>query len=548
MQRNGEQPNGKQRVLIAGGGVAALEAALALQVHAADRVAVELLAPEPHFWYRPVSVAAPFELGTVAHFELDGLARQIGASFTLGALTGIDEWRHVAYTSRNTQIPYEMLLVACGALPFPAVPGALMFRGPADIELIEHLLEEIVGGSVRSLAFVIPWGAVWSLPAYELALLTAKHLRERGVKDVDLTLVTPEAEPLELFGPPASAATRALLDERGVRFQGRAHAGQFADGELELIPTGSVSVDRVVALPRLQGAPLDGLPQTVHGFIPVDAHCRVHGVADVFAAGDITSFTVKQGGIAAQQADVAAAAIAAAAGASLTPQRFQPVLRGLLLTGREPRYLRREVSAQPEHPPVASYEPLWWPPAKIVGRHLAPFLGSLVGTVEADPERADESLPVEVPLEPDFLDRLNASRIPAFDDELDGYAEPGAVSAMEICLVAPEDTLGEVAERLLQHDVSAALVSEYGRLIGILTTHDALAAFAARMHPSEARARQWMTAEPITLDADSSFAEAARVMRAYGIHHLPLVDVDRPVGMLHLDDETPAVLPLGLGF
>ena len=128
-------------------------------------------------------------------------------------------------------------------------------------------------------------------------------------------------------------------------FRLAAYAGTFADGELQLIPNGSVAADRVVALPRLQGAPLDGLPQTVHGFIPVDAHCRVHGVADVFAAGDITSFTVKQGGIAAQQADVAATAIAAAAGASVTPQRFQPVLRGLLLTGREPRYLRREVSS-----------------------------------------------------------------------------------------------------------------------------------------------------------------------------------------------------------
>ena len=126
--------NGKQRVLIAGGGVAGLEAALALRDFAADRVAVELLAPEPHFWYRPLSVAAPFELGEVTRFELDDLARQIGASFTLGGLTGIDEWRHVAYTSTNTQIPYEMLLVACGALPFPAIPGALTFRGPADIE------------------------------------------------------------------------------------------------------------------------------------------------------------------------------------------------------------------------------------------------------------------------------------------------------------------------------------------------------------------------------------------------------------------------------
>jgi len=85
-------------------------------------------------------------------------------------------------------------------------------------------------------------------------------------------------------------------------------------------------------------------------------------------------------------------------------------------------------------------------------------------------------------------------------------------------------------------------------LIGILTMHDVLAAFAARSHPSEARVRQWMTAEPITLGADSTLAQAAGTMRAYGIHHLPLVDEDRPVGILHLDEETPAVLPVGLGF
>ena len=323
----------RHRVLIAGGGVAALEAALALRDVAADRVAVELLAPETHFWYRPLSVATPFGLGEARRFELDALARDAGASFTLGALTGIDEWRHIAHTSKNTQIPYDMLLVACGALPFPAVPGALTFRGPADVELIEHLLEELVRGDVRSVAFVIPWGAIWSLPAYEIALLTATHLRARDVDGVELTLVTPEAEPLQLFGSPASDAARALLAEHGVELRTSAYAGKFEDGVLEVMPEGSALADRVVALPRLRGAPIDGLPQTVYGFIPVDSQCRVHGVADVFAAGDITSFTVKQGGIAAQQADAAASAIAAEAGASITPQRFRPVLRGLLLTG-----------------------------------------------------------------------------------------------------------------------------------------------------------------------------------------------------------------------
>ena len=548
MQHNGEQRNGKQRVLIAGGGVAALEAALALQESAADRVAVELLAPEPHFWYRPVSVAAPFELGTVTHFELDGLARQIGARFTLGALTGIDEWRHVAYTSKNTQIPYEMLLVACGALPFPAVPGALMFRGPADIELIEHLLEELVDGEVHSVAFVIPWGAVWSLPAYELALLTATHLREQGVKDVDLTLVTPEAEPLQLFGSPASEAAHALLDESGVHLQAAAYAGTFADGELQLIPNGSVQVDRVVALPRLMGAPLDGLPQTVHGFIPVDSHCRVHGVADVFAAGDITSFTVKQGGIAAQQADVAAAAIAQAAGARVTSQRFQPVLRGLLLTGREPRYLRREVSAQPEHPPVASYEPLWWPPAKIVGLHLAPFLAAQVGTGEptsaGDPPAGAVSLDVE--LDRETLEALRSSPL-TFDEADDQDSRVDELMLADPVVVAPEDTLGEVAEQLLEHGTTAAAVAEYGQVIGILTVSDLVRASARRVHPSEGRVRQWMTAEPVTVAPKSSVAAAGRLAKAHGIRQVLVVDGMRPVGMLVLDETLREPAPIGLG-
>jgi sulfide:quinone oxidoreductase len=80
------------------------------------------------------------------------------------------------------------------------------------------------------------------------------------------------------------------------------------DDELRLLPDGAILADRFVALPRLRGAPIDGLPQTINGFVPVDAHCQVHGLEDVFAAGDITSFTVKQGGLATQQADVAAEA------------------------------------------------------------------------------------------------------------------------------------------------------------------------------------------------------------------------------------------------
>lgn len=543
--------DGRKKVLIAGGGVAALEAALALRELAAERVNVELLAPETRFWYRPLAVAAPFELGEVTHFELGKLAQEVGATFTLGGLTGIDEWRHVAHTSTNTEIAYDMLLVACGALPLPAIPGAMTFRGPADIELVEHLLEEIVSGDVRSVAFVIPWGSIWSLPAYELALLTARYVRQRGLDGVELTLVTPEAEAVQLFGSPASDAVRRALDERGVTLCTGAYAGTFAEGELQLIPTGALLADRVVALPRLQGAPIDGLPQTVYGFIPVDSHCRVVGVADVFAAGDITSFTVKQGGIAAQQADVAAAAIAATAGAPVPTRRFRPVLRGLLLTGDEPRYFRRELGIQAEQPPVASYEPLWWPPAKIVGHHLAPFLASLVGVdaVSGNDEPSQDTVAVNIELDDDALEALTSSRL-AFETEVGPEGTVGERISSEPLVVAPEDTLGEVAERVLNDGGGAAVVAEYGRVIGVLTTRDLVRAAASRVHTSEGRARQWMTAEPITVGATTSMAAAARLMAEYGVHHLPVVEGQRPIGMLTLEDALAqvAVPGIGLGF
>jgi len=541
------------RVLIAGGGVAALEAALALRALAEDRVDVELLAPEAQFWYRPLAVAEPFDLGEAKKFELAELAAAAGATLSRGALVSVDAERRLAKTSTGGPLPYEILLVACGAVPTPAVPGALTFRGSADSERVRELLAEIVAGQVGRIAFVVPWGAVWSLPIYELALMTAVYLAERELERVDITLVTPEEEPLQLFGRAGSEAVRDLFEERGVAVQTGACPVEFVDGELHLVPEGRIAADRVVALPRLRGPRIDGLPQTVEGFLPVDAHCQVHGLADVFAAGDITSFPVKQGGIAAQQADAAAEMIAEVAGAGITPEPFRPVLRGLLLTGRQPRYLRHEISGGAGDASLVSAEPLWWPPAKIVGRYLAPFLGAVAG-VESPPEApsAPGTVPVEVELEAHEVDRLATLRL-EIAREAEGEGEPAVIEAMstEPLVVAPEDTLGEVAERMRERDAGSALVADYGRLIGILTSRDLLRAFAGGVHPSEARVREWMTAEPVAVSADTSIDAAVTLMTEYGFHHLPVVEDERPVGMLGLRQaarQLRARTHVGLGF
>jgi len=100
--------------------------------------------------------------------------------------------------------------------------------------------------------------------------------------------------------------------------------------------------------------------------------------------------------------------------------------------------------------------------------------------------------------------------------------------------VAPEDTLGEVAERMSAENVGAVLVKDYGRLIGILTERDMLRAMAARVHTSEARVRQWMTQDPITAPPDMSLEDASNVMLEHGFRHLPVVDGPTVLGIVSL--------------
>jgi sulfide:quinone oxidoreductase len=536
------------RVVVAGGGVAALEASLALRALAEDRVSIDLLAPETQFWYRPLAVAEPFGLGAAKSFDLPELSSAAGATFSLGALTAVDTERRVALTSLGGAFPYDVLLVACGATPTPAVSGAITFRGPADSGRLQLLLDDLAGGRVRRVAFAVPWGAVWSLPIYELALMTAAHVSERKLHGVDLALVTPEDEPLQLFGAAGSEAVRELLEERGIHLHTGACAAAVGDGELHLLPKGSIEADRVVALPRLRGPHIDGLSQTVEGFLPVDANCRVQGASDVFAAGDVTNFPVKQGGIATQQADAAAEMIASSAGADVAPEPFRPVLRGLLLTGHEPRYLRHQLTGEAGDASTASPEPLWWPPAKIVGRYLSPFLAAVAG-VESPPESALPAVAVriDVPLDVDG-GRLRALLGPPQSDH-DSEQSRTVAGAMftDLLVVAPEDTLGEVAEKMREHDQASALVCEFGRLIGVLTARDLLRAFAGRVHPSEARSREWMTADPVTVSEQATIDDAVLLMTEFGFHHLPVVQSGRPIGMLGLRQALRTMREQGAG-
>src|SRR5262249_32924082 len=140
---------------------------------------------------------------------------------------------------------------------------------------------------------------------------------------------TPESSPLELFGPRATDAVATLLEDHGVTVVLDAEPASAEPGALHLADGRTIGADRLVALPRAAGRVVPRLPPDPHGFIAVDPHGRVEAVDDVYAAGDITTFPFKQGGLATQQADAAAEAILAGLGLPIEPRPFSPVLQGV---------------------------------------------------------------------------------------------------------------------------------------------------------------------------------------------------------------------------
>ena len=262
------------------------------------------------------------------------------------ALAAVEPDRHVAITAYSGRLAYDALLVCVGARPVRALPGAITFRGGRDAAAVRAALDAVQPGEAATIAFAVPFGAFWTLPLYELAILAAARLREprgAGAGRDDLARGR-AAGGLRRRRP--RPRWRTLLDARGIEFvaprardRGRRRRARARRRPAD--PGASASI----TLPDLVGRRVPGLPQDAEGFIAVDDHGRVPGADGVYAAGDVTTFPLKQGGLATQQADAAAEAMLAALGLPIVPRPFEPVLKGVLYTDREPAYLRASVAA-----------------------------------------------------------------------------------------------------------------------------------------------------------------------------------------------------------
>ncbi len=366
------------RVLIAGGGVAALEAAIALHEMAGERVEVAMYSPREDFIYRPFAVAEPYGASRVMRYDLAELAERCGATYHRASIGSVEGEAQRACTHDGEKIPYDYLIVACGTRLLASVSGAVIFWGVADDGRVQDVVRDLREGKLHRVAFTMPGGGTWALPMYELALLAEAELSKQGVEGASLVIVTPEDAPLNLFGRAVSERVAALLAERGIEVVTGAVPIRFDEDEscLSVSPRAAIEADAVLSLPRMEGRRIGGVPYDLAGFIPVDDHGRVRGMERTYAAGDATTFPVKQGGIATQQADVAAEAIATELGCDVEAEPLDPVLRGVLWTGGKPLYLSGYLAGGHGETSIASDEPPWdgAEQDKIVGRYLTPFL------------------------------------------------------------------------------------------------------------------------------------------------------------------------------
>ena len=375
-----DQRPAPHRVVIAGGGIAGVEAVLALRALAGDAVDVTVVDPGRRFMVPGTATGRAFGVGTGVDLRLADVVHRAGAALVGGRLAAVDARRSVVTLEGGEVLSFEALIVAVGATPVPAVPGALTFTGPREVEAVRGMMDDVSRRALRGagveMAVVVPPGCGWPLAAYELALMAREHLLgQEGGAAVPICVVTSEDAPLGLFGAHASAVVQRALARSGVDVRTDAAVRSWEAGCLRLTDGGSIWADRAIALPVYRGLAIGGLPADARGFIPTCPGGRVPGAPGVWAVGDGTSNPVKQGGLACRQADAAAAEIAAGFGVPVDAEQEATPLSGWLWDGRRGRSL-------PSGRPVPGVEsgapPPLWPVAKIGGRHLAPFLHGLV--------------------------------------------------------------------------------------------------------------------------------------------------------------------------
>lgn len=381
-------PSPHSHVVVAGGGMAGVEAALALREFAGERASVTVVDPGRRFAIPASATGSAFGISPAVDVSLARVIARTGAALRRSHLVAIDGRRRLAMLAGGELLRYDDLVVAIGPRLVPGIPEALTFRGHADVEELRSLVAGVVAHSERGgdadVVVVIPEGCGWPLAGYEIAVMTREHLIAGGHGDrCRVAVVTAEDVPLAGFGPLAADAVVGKLRKTGIEIVTGSTVEDFDWGRLRLADGSTRSADRVIALPVMRGPSLAGLPMDDDGFVRCGPEGTIAEAPGVHVVGDAGAFPIKRGGVACQQADSVAATIARRLGSPVDELPFMPAMPEWVWDGADGWLARDGELRLGDRAPSA-----WWPVPKMAGRFLAPFLHEIatVSTAATDPE------------------------------------------------------------------------------------------------------------------------------------------------------------------
>lgn len=365
------------KILIAGSGPGALEAALSLGSGEYFECEITLISPQLEFAYRPNLVMQPFGVKPPALYRVADVIGGLPVTQYQGTIERVEAQNKHAYSPEGDVFEFDAMIVATGTSPEAGLPDpTVTVTAPRSTEKLAELIAGIDSSQIDRVIFTAAdAGHTWQLPMYEIALMAAdRGSRNRNQQPV-IMVASPEREPLEVFGPAHSRGVRALADELGVDLLLEDHVTAFDGRSAATLGGERLECDAVVALPKLRGRVPQGLPSNDNGFIPVDRHQRVADVDGLYAIGDVTDFAVKQGGLASAQADAAVRAIAASFGELDDPAPFDPVIEATLMTASHRVELRARIG--PDGSESLPAEPTDAPSKKIHSRLLSARLDAI---------------------------------------------------------------------------------------------------------------------------------------------------------------------------
>ncbi|MGH2958586.1 MAG: FAD-dependent oxidoreductase, partial [Solirubrobacterales bacterium] len=322
----------RPEILIAGSGPGALEATLGLSASEYLDAKIALISPQLEFQYRPNLVMEPFGVTTTAKYAVAEVIRHPDVTQWSGTLERIDTAASKAYSPEGDEFDFDALIIATGTETHADLNEPVVtFGKPGSLEKLKEIVAAIDAGSVHSVLFTAPPGPTWQLPLYEFALMCAERAERQSGQQIVISIATPEADPLDVFGAENSATVLRLCADFGVVLHTDTTVEAFDGTTAHLSDGTSQAVDRVFAMPRLTGRAPEGIPTDEDGFIHVDDNQLIAGTTNVYAVGDVTDFRVKQGGLASMQADAAICAIESTLGGREAAEPFVHEIDAILL-------------------------------------------------------------------------------------------------------------------------------------------------------------------------------------------------------------------------